>query len=288
MTQQERLSPNAGDDRILPETRVISALIIPFLVAAFLILFFRPGDTESLFAWPIGPQMNAMMLGATYLSGVFYFVTVLFARRWQQVKFGLIPVACFAALMGIATILHWPAFSRGHPATWAWVTLYATTPFLVFALWLRNTRAARLGPPQPGDHSLPPLVRAAVGLVGLTGLLVSLLLFVVPGPMTELWPWRLSALTARVVAAQFVVFSLFALAAFLDPRWESLRLVIRAELVAPVFFLIAMVASWQDFDIANPLTWVFAFNVAVVFVVGVPALYSYMEERRREAPDREA
>ena len=42
-----------------------------------------------------------------------------------------------------------------------------------------------------------------------------------------------------------------------------------------------MVASWSDFDTSNPLTWVFAFNVAVVFVIGVPAMYLFMEVRRK-------
>lgn len=280
MSKGHAVSAARGGGRVLPETRVVAGLIIPFLVAAFIILFLRPHETGRLFAWPMGPRMTAMMLGATYLTGVFYFSTVLFARTWQQVKFGLIPVASFAALMGVATLLHWDAFNHGHPTTWLWIGLYATTPFLVFGLWVRNTRVAGAAPPQSGELALPPLVRAAVGIVGLSGLLISLLLFVMPGPMIDLWPWTLSPLTARVVAAQFVVFSLFALAAFLDPRWESLRLVIRSELVAPAFFLVAMVASWSDFDPTNPLAWVFAFNVAIVFVVGVPAMYVYMESRR--------
>lgn len=274
-----RSSANNGG-RILLATRLVSGLIIPFLVAAFIILFLRPQETERLFAWPMGPPMTAMMLGATYLTGVFYFTTVLFARHWQQIKFGLIPVASFAALMGIATILHWGAFNSSHPTTWLWVGLYATTPFLVAGIWLRNTRRAALPPPQPEELTLPRLVRTAVGLVGGTGLLVSILLFLLPGPMIEIWPWQLSPLTARVIASQFVVFSLFSLAAYLDPRWESLRLVIRSELIAPVFFFIAMMASWSDFDTANPLTWVFAFNVGVVFVIGVPAMFLFMERRR--------
>lgn len=293
MSQQDQPATRDHEDRILPATRAVSAIIIPFLVVAFVILFFMPDETGRYFAWPIGPRMNAMMLGATYLSGVFYFATVLFARRWQQVKFGLIPVASFAALMGIATILHWQAFNFDLTAGWVWVILYATTPFIVLGLWLWNTRIGRPGTARPGDHVLPPVVRGAVGLVGLTGLVVSLLLFVAPGLMIEIWPWSLSALTARVISAQFVVFSLFSLAAYLDPRWESLRLVIRSELPAPVFFLIAMAASWNDFDNANPLTWVFAFNVVVVFVIGVPAMYVYMEGRAKrraaiaaQTPDR--
>ncbi|MEX0926069.1 MAG: hypothetical protein WD208_05060 [Dehalococcoidia bacterium] len=281
MADKAESGTTRNQNRILPETRALSAFIAPFLVIAFLILFLRSHETERLFAWPIGPQMTAMMLGATYLTGVFFFTTVMFARRWQQVKFGFIPVTAFASMMGVATVLHWDAFAHGHLAFWLWAGLYFTTPFLVFAVWLRNTRSARLSPPLPGQLTLPSPVRAAVGAVGLIGVLQSLLLFMLPNFMIDIWPWTLSELTARVVAAQFIVFSFYSVAAFLDPRWESLRLATRSQLVAPVFFLVAVVASWDNFDTSNPLTWFFVFNVVVVFVIGVPAMYFFMERRRK-------
>jgi hypothetical protein len=60
----------AHDDRILPETRWLAAVIIPFLVAAFIILYFWPYDTDKLFAWTIKPAMTPMMLAAAYLGGI--------------------------------------------------------------------------------------------------------------------------------------------------------------------------------------------------------------------------
>ncbi len=36
-------------DRILPETRWVSAIIVPFLVAAFAILYLFPDHTQELF-----------------------------------------------------------------------------------------------------------------------------------------------------------------------------------------------------------------------------------------------
>ena len=46
------------DDRILPETRWLSAIIIPFLVVAFGILYLFPDHTQELFAWTIHPRMT--------------------------------------------------------------------------------------------------------------------------------------------------------------------------------------------------------------------------------------
>ena len=61
-----------SENKILPETRWVAALVIPFLVVAFVILFFFPGQTESLFAWKIQPSMSAMMLAAAYAGGIVF------------------------------------------------------------------------------------------------------------------------------------------------------------------------------------------------------------------------
>src|SRR5258708_37925273 len=102
------------NDRILPETRWVSAIIVPFLVAAFAILYLFPDHTKELFAWDIQPRMSAMMLGAAYIGGAYFFVRVAAFARWHWVKIGFLPVTIFASLMGIATILHWDRFNHSH------------------------------------------------------------------------------------------------------------------------------------------------------------------------------
>ena len=68
------------DDRILGSTRVVAALIIPFLVAAFVILYLLPDSTDRLFAWMIMPRMSALLMGAGYASGIYFFTRVLRAQ----------------------------------------------------------------------------------------------------------------------------------------------------------------------------------------------------------------
>ena len=58
------LGSTGADDRVLPLTRGIAAVIVPFLVVAFAVLYLWPGDTDRLFAWPIRPTMTAMVLGS--------------------------------------------------------------------------------------------------------------------------------------------------------------------------------------------------------------------------------
>ena len=94
------------NDRILPETRWVSVVIVPFLVAAFAILYLFPDRTQELFAWGIQPRMSAMMLGAAYLSGAYFFVRVAANARWHWVKVGFLPVtACtYQSISSVAVL----------------------------------------------------------------------------------------------------------------------------------------------------------------------------------------
>ncbi|MBN1248843.1 MAG: hypothetical protein JXC32_14375 [Anaerolineae bacterium] len=59
-----------SQDCVLPMTRVLAAIVVPFLVVAFGMLYLFPDSSGAVFAWPIKPHMSAMMLGATYLGGL--------------------------------------------------------------------------------------------------------------------------------------------------------------------------------------------------------------------------
>ena len=61
------------DDRLYPITRALAAIIVPILTVAFGMLYLFPERTEELFAWALRPSMSAMMLGAAYLGGAYFF-----------------------------------------------------------------------------------------------------------------------------------------------------------------------------------------------------------------------
>jgi len=71
---EEPLMNKSGDiNQILLVTRWLVGVVLPFLVTAFVILFIFPNQTEKLFAWKIQPAMSAMMLGAAYAGGIWFF-----------------------------------------------------------------------------------------------------------------------------------------------------------------------------------------------------------------------
>ena len=75
--------PATRDDRVLAYTRALSMVILPFLLVAFVLLFFFPGDTKTLFAWTIKPTMTPMVLASAYLGGASFAQLALsyFSRR---------------------------------------------------------------------------------------------------------------------------------------------------------------------------------------------------------------
>jgi hypothetical protein len=268
------------DDRILPETRLVSAIIVPFLVAAFTILYLFPDHTKELFAWGIQPRMSAMMLGAAYIGGAYFFVRAAAFARWHWVKVGFLPVTTFATLMGIATILHWDRFNHSHISFFAWATLYFTTPFIVFLLWLRN-RSTDPGPDTFPDRRVPRLVRLVIGIVGGLTLLTSIFLFLQPGFMISTWPWQLTPLTARVMGALFALTGVGELTIALDVRWSAVRIALQSQMIGIAMISLAIVFSWNNFNQANPLTWIFLASILFLLVVS-PLLYIWMEMWGRE------
>ena len=275
------LSPTGleHDDRILPETRWLAAIIIPFLVAAFIILYFWPNDTDKLFAWTIKPAMTPMMLAAAYLGGIYFFSRVIPAKQWHLVKLGFLPVTAFASLLGIATILHWDRFNHSHISFYVWAILYFTTPFLVFAVWLRN-RKTDSGIPEPNELIIHPMIRLLVGIIGLITLAVSLLLFLQPLFMISIWPWLLTPLTARVVGAMFALPGIVGLGIATEKRWSAARIILEAQGLSIAMILIAAAFSWSDFDQSNPLTWLFVGGLGFM-LVAIVALYIGCEIHRR-------
>jgi hypothetical protein len=272
---------NAKDrtDRILPETRALAILVIPFLVAAFGILYLFPLQTERLFAWKLQPAMSAMMLGAAYAGGIYFFTGVLLAKQWHKIKTGFLPVMAFASLLGIATILHWGRFNHQHISFFAWAGLYFTTPFIVLAVWLRNR------PQDPGgierqDVAIPYPARLLLGSFGLVTLVIGLFLFIEPSLMVKLWPWTLTPLTARVMGAMFALPGLVGLGIAADPRWSAAQLILQSQGFSILLIVLASAIAGSDFNWTKPASWLFTGGLALM-LLSILALYLYMQSRYR-------
>jgi hypothetical protein len=272
-----RTADQLNDDRVLKTTRVVSAVIIPFLVVAFVVLDGRPRDTARLFAWPIKPPLTPMVLGSVYLGGAYFFARAVRATRWHTIKGGFPPVATFATLMGIATILHWEKFTHSHVAFWLWAGLYFTTPFLIAGVWIVNRRFEDRT--ADDDVLVPEQMTRVIGAIGVLAAAMSAFLFLFPQAAIDVWPWTLTPLTARVMGAIFAL-GLAAVGAFTERRWSVYRLLVQVEMVMLALILVSGVRGAADWDPSNVLTWLFAAGFAGVLAASV-LLYIRMERLAR-------
>jgi hypothetical protein len=270
--------PAANSNQILPLTKWVILLIIPFLAIAFVMLYFFPDNTTELFAWTITPRMTPMLMGAGYISGAYFFARAIRASRWHHIAVGFLPVTTFATTMGIATLLHWDRFNHDHISFYAWTILYATTPFIVFGIWWLNRRADS-GRPDADDAIVPVPVRWLMGIIGAFILLTGLALFLLPDLMIDLWPWQLSPLTARVGGGWLAMPGVFGILLALDSRWSAARLALQSLALSFVLVLIAVARAWDNFDPSNPTTWFFI-GAQAVLLLAIIALYVVMESRR--------
>ncbi|HET9650093.1 MAG TPA: hypothetical protein VFP34_17950 [Microlunatus sp.] len=271
------LATSRADDRVLPFTKALSAVIVPFLVLAFVVLYVFPGQTARLFAWPIASTMTSMTLASAYLGGVYFFLRVLRLRRWHMASTGFVAVALFASLLGVATILHWPVFSHDTVAFWLWAALYWSTPFLVVGAWLANRRYA--APPEDDEPRLSRGAARVVGVVGLLALVQGVTLFVAPTLMIPYWPWPLTPLTAQVIGAIFCL-GCAGLVSLRDNRWSTIELLVQVAMVMIVSIMVAAIRAAGEFDPRRVLTWLLLAGFVLV-LLGCLWLWLTMTRRRR-------
>ncbi|HEV7811647.1 MAG TPA: hypothetical protein VGO99_01700 [Leifsonia sp.] len=255
-----------ADDRILPYTRWVGAIIVPFLVAAFVILYLFPTQTDELFAWTINPPLTAMFLASAYAGGIWFFVQVVRPNRWHAVRYGFPAVLVFSILLAISTFLHLAKFHSGHISFIVWVTLYITTPFLVFAAMIVNAPADPRKPDER-DARIPAVFRILLALVGLAALVTGIFLFVVPQVAIDVWAWPLTPLTARVSGAILTLPGLVNVWMLGDARWSAFRQICQAQLVGLIFIAGALAIRNDDLDWTKPATPMFVWGIAVSLLV---------------------
>jgi hypothetical protein len=277
MAGPSRLSQDQSDRVLLP-TRVLSAFITPFLVLAFFVLVPWPTDTRRLFAWHITPTMTPMVLGSVYLGGAYFFVRAVRARQWHLVAGGFLPVAAFATLMGITTVLHWNRFIHTNVAFWLWAALYFSTPVLVLVVFLRNHREYRTA--AGNELTLGQVPAAAIVLSAALSTVMSGFLYLFPHRAISIWPWQLTPLTARTLGAIFVL-GIAGFGAWRERRWTAARIPLQVAGLMLLLILIAGLRAHREFDTDRPLTWLFAIGFPVT--LAVLALFYYRMESRYRA-----
>lgn len=267
------------DDQVLGLTRGVALLVTPILAVAGGILYALPHATEQLWAWPMGPEMTALAVGGGYLAGSVLFLRAVRASRWHSVAVVFPAATVLTVLLLGTTLLHWERFSHGHVSFWTWLVVYAITPVLLPGVWLVN-RHRDPGDPAPGTPFVPRWVRSLVGAAGVLQMTVALAFFVRPETAIEVWPWELSALTARTLASFLAFIGAMWLAFLFEARWSALRLHVESATLGLGLVALGAIRIPGDFTGRPVESTVFAVLLGVT-LAGLIALHVGMRRAGR-------
>lgn len=234
------------DDRILLQTRLVLIVVVPVLLIAFLILYVFPDQYGDRFAWTIQPYMTSSLIGSGYLGGAYMFVFAIFGHRFHRITAAFPPVTSFTIAMLLATFLHWDRFDINHFSFQVWLILYIITPFLIPYLWIKN-RVTDPGTPEPDDMAVPSFAKWAFLAFGVAAMLWAIIMFLFPQFAIDIWPWRLSPLTARVLGGWFSLLGVGGLFTSRDPRWSAWRIPLQSITLWIVLIFIGAFLNPGDF-----------------------------------------
>jgi len=273
------------DDRILPETRWASWLVVAILIPALVVLWGFPGNTEDAWSWTIKPDLTQIFMGAGYGAGAYFFTRAALGRQWHAVSAGVLSAAFFAAVMLVVTLIHWDKFNHGDAPFWAafafygWVIVYIAAPFIVGGLWLRNERTDPRRP-EPGDPVVTPGIRRIARILSAATGATALVLLIWPSLAVDHGPWALTPLTARVVASFTAQVAFGALLLSRDARWSSWRVLLQTFFVATALLAVGVARAWDDLETGRAAAWIFLFGLAGL-ALAILALYRKLDSALR-------
>lgn len=277
---------------LLPAMRGLLLTFSVLTALAVVALFLLPARTDQLFAWTVQPPLTAAFLGAGYAAGCTLVLLSLRDPVWADSRVPVLTILVFTVLTLVATLLHvdrfhfMPEFAAGpflaRAAAWFWTAVYVLVPLALVVVLRRQERAPGSDPPP--RWPVPRLLRAALAAESAVLLITGVALFLVPSSADLLWPWTLTPLTARVVAAWLVAFGLATALAAIGGDLQRLR---TAAVAYAVFGLLALVAVARYADAVawdSVSAWVFLLLTVAVTATGTAGWRSAPAPAPRHGP----
>lgn len=281
---------------VITEMRWLLRVASGLVLIAGAQLFAMSEGADRYFAWTINPPITAAFLGAAYWATFFIALMASRQRVWARARTVLPTVLTFSTLTLALTLLHFDRFhfdsehASAAIAAWAWLAVYVLVPPTGIFLYIRQLRT-RGGDP-PAGPPLPLIVRGVLAVHATIMLGIGLPLFVAPLDVApHVWPWTLSALTGRAVAAWLIATGVAAIHTIRenDIRNSQPGVVTYLALGVLQFVVLARYAlsdspatgePVMDWGSAGP--WVYAALMASVLAVGLWMLPVMLRSRESE------
>jgi len=236
-------------------------------------LFVLTEQTEHYFAWTIQPPITAAFLGAAYWASFALEVLASRERRWIRARIAIPTVLVFTIMTLAATLIHIDRFhfNSSEPiavfASWFWLAIYALVPPLLLVFMYHQLRA--LGKDEPRLGPLTLWLRSLLGIQSVMLLGIGVALFLAPQIAGVVWPWKLTALTARAVAAWLIGLGIGAGQAVYENDFARLRVAMISYTLFGLLEFLTLLRYWSSVDWTAIQLWLYVVFLASVLVVGV-------------------
>ena len=230
-------------------------------VFAVWMLFF-PAAVTAYFAWPVEPRLGQVFLGAGWIFRTGFFLSVWREPAWHRLRWVFWGNLAFTGTLLLATFLHADRFNWAFPTAVLWVILYVAEPVVM----------VYLAPHRPETPFAPPEGVCRIGS-GLRWLLIAELailgtvgawLITNPAFMGGLWPWALRPLGARIIAAWFLGWAVWAGAMAFAQDWDEIRIGVRLNILFGLALLASILVFLPLFDFRQPGVWLYVGGIALL------------------------
>lgn len=252
----------------------VSGLLV-FLAGIQLFVFSE--RTDEYFAWTIQPPVGAAFLGAGYFAAMAMEWVAVRERAWVSARLVSVTILFFASLTMVATVAHLDRFHFDGPTpgtvavTWAWMVIYGAVPPLMALCLLVQRRMPGADPPRRAP--MPAWFKAVFGCHALVMVFLGAPMFVYPIATGQaLWPWELTPLTGRAMAAWLLGMGFAGLVALWEDDWARLRPVAVSFLLLVVLQLITVVRYVDAFGWGRPRSWLYLLYLADMLALGLVAI----------------
>lgn len=263
----------AGSDGILLATKATLLAFSGLTMLAFVALFVMAAKTEQYFAWTINPAATAAFLGAAYGAGCVLVILGVRSGHWTRVRTPYLTILIFTVITLVATLRHLDRFHFGSDAViarlaaWFWLAVYLLVPVAMMATLIMQERSRQLDPLR--RQPLPPQLAVPLAVQGAILSVVGVALFVAPDSARLIWPWALTPLTARMVAAWLVAFGVASVlilrqANLAEARISAWAYAVLGALELVVAFRYAGTVRWS-----SPAAWLYV--ALAISIVGLAA-----------------
>lgn len=251
----------------------VVAPVTRFLIGVPLVLLTT--RTDRYFAWTIEPPLTAAFLGASYWASALLAILAARETAWARGRISISVALIFAPLITAATFIHIDKFHLDTFYGWFWVVAYAIYPPMLVVLLVRQLRIPGGDPPRAAP--LPGWVRATLG--GHAAILIPLgvALFVAPDTVGRLWPWTLTPLTGRVVAAWLLALGVLGAHAIRENDFSRTKVALLAYPFLGTMYVGAVARFPDDMQWGEAGAYAYLLFVASTFALG---FYGWLTLRR--------